>query len=353
MRLFLLALLCGAWTIGVSVAVTTVESKPTLGKLSVAGQMPSLAGASWVNSPPLTNESLRGKVVLIDFWTYSCINCIRAMPYVNAWYQKYKDYGFVIIGVHAPEFAFEKDVANVKRALGKYGIHHPVVLDNDSKLWDAFHNRYWPAHYFIDPRGRIRAHHFGEGEYEKSELIIRQLLIEAGVKNLPAINSAAVKGEGAQAAAHTYSLSEETYVGYGRAERFSSPGGFVKDHPKDYAAPPTLKLNQWSLDGAWRANKENAVLETAPGKIIFRFYARDLHLVLGPGAEDKPARFRVLLDGAPPGGDHGLDVDASGEGVVKDHRLYQLIRQSKGMRERTFTIEFLDGGARAYAFTFG
>jgi thiol-disulfide isomerase/thioredoxin len=324
------------------------------GAPKVEGDMPELAGATgWLNSKPLTRAALRGKVVVIDFWTYSCINCLRALPYVNAWYSHYKDSGLVIIGVHSPEFEFEKDTDNVRKAIEKFGIQYPVALDNDMSIWNAFNNRFWPAHYFIDAQGRIRGHHFGEGKYARSERTIRQLLTEAGARSLPdPLDDAA--GQGVSAAADTANeASPETYLGYARAANFQSPGSFARDAVKNYAAPDRLQLNQWALGGRWKVGREKAVLDTPPGRIVFRFRARDLHLVLGAGAERKPVRFRVLLDGKPPGADHGMDIDADGNGVVRDQRLYQLIRQQGGVGEHEFTIEFLDGHVEAYSFTFG
>ncbi|MCX7514264.1 cytochrome c biogenesis protein DipZ [Frateuria sp. STR12] len=321
--------------------------------LPVEGEMPSLAGAtSWLNSPPLTRQSLRGKVVLVDFWTYSCINCLRALPYVRGWYDKYKDDGLVVIGVHAPEFAFEKDPGNVARAVKELGVDYPVALDNDYAIWQGFNNQYWPAHYFIDASGRIRAHHFGEGNYAQSEDIIRQLLTEAGHTDLPA-GYVQPGAKGAQAAGSGDAMrSPETYVGYARAAHFAG-GAVAHDDAWDYRAPATLTPGQWSLDGRWNVHAENAVLEHAGGRIVYRFRGRDLHLVLGPGANGKPVRFRVTLDGKPPGDDHGMDVDANGYGTVTEQRLYQLVRQKHGNGERLFEITFLDPGVRAYAFTFG
>ena len=323
--------------------------------LPVEGEIPSFAGATlWLNSPPLTAEGLRGKVVVVDFWTYSCINCLRALPYVESWFQKYKDHGLVVIGVHAPEFAFEKDPANVRRAVADLKIAYPVALDNDYAIWQAFNNQYWPAHYFIDAAGRVRAHHFGEGNYDESEQIIRKLLSEAGQKDLPPPGMGAEKPVGVQAPPdEAHDQSPETYVGYRRAENFESPGGFAQDQLHAYSAPAALKLNQWALGGSWSVDPEKAVLGAVPGKIVFRFYARDLHLVLGPGIDGKPVRFRVTVDGAAPAADHGADTDSSGAGVIDRQRLYQLIRQSGDVRERVFTIEFLDPGVQAYSFTFG
>ncbi|HUI62039.1 MAG TPA: cytochrome c biogenesis protein DipZ [Steroidobacteraceae bacterium] len=330
-------------------------NSPGAADLPVEGQLPELAGATlWLNSAPLTREALRGKVVLIDFWTYSCINCLRALPYLKGWYDKYKGQGLVVIGVHAPEFAFEKDADNVRRAVHDLGVDYPVALDNDYAIWRSFNNQYWPAHYFIDAQGRIRAHHFGEGEYDRSEAILRTLLDEAGSHELPAAGIQPASAAGIQAAADEANvLSPETYVGYARAENFSSPSGFMPDQPNLYQAPTRLDLNQWALTGSWTVEDEKATLGRTPGAILYRFHARDLHLVLGPGASGKPIRFRVRLDGADPGSSHGVDTDAGGNGTVTEQRLYQLIRQSGDVRPHTFEIEFLDPGVQAYAFTFG
>jgi cytochrome c biogenesis protein CcdA/thiol-disulfide isomerase/thioredoxin len=321
--------------------------------LPIEGALPPLAGATeWLNSPPLTPEGLRGKVVLIDFWTYSCINCLRAIPYVRAWADKYRDQGLVVIGVHAPEFAFEKNVKNVRTAVADLKIDYPVAIDNDYTIWRAFNNQYWPAHYFIDAQGRIRHHHFGEGDYEESERAIQQLLAEAGKTDVSA-DIVAVNASGAEAASDMSSVgSPETYVGYERAENFISPGGAVEDARHVYAAA-TPRLNEWALSGDWTIGKEDAVLNEKGGSIVYRFHARDLHLVLGPGPEGKPVRFRVTIDGAPPGDGRGTDVDGDGQGVVTGQRLYQLIRQDGKVSDHTFGIKFLDPGVQAYAFTFG
>ena len=338
-----------------------VETTAVAGSdLPVEGLMPALDGATrWLNSPPLTREALRGKVVLVDFWTYSCINCIRALPYVRAWSQKYAAQGLVVIGVHTPEFAFEKQEANVRRAMADLGVTWPVAQDNDFKVWGAFKNQYWPAHYFIDAQGRIRYHHFGEGEYDRSERVIQQLLAEAGRANVPG-GMVDPKADGAQAAPDFAGVkSPETYVGYGRGTNFAAKPFPVKhDVAAAYATPSALALNQWGLDGVWTIGREMSRLEKAGGAILFRFQARDLHLVLGPqktreGAANKPVRFRVSLDGKPPGTAHGMDADAEGLGSVTTERLYQLIRQDGPVRERTFRIEFLDPGVEAFAFTFG
>jgi cytochrome c biogenesis protein CcdA/thiol-disulfide isomerase/thioredoxin len=320
--------------------------------LPVEGAMPELAGATeWINSPPLTRASLRGKVVVVDFWTYSCINCLRSIPYVKAWDARYRRDGLVIIGIHAPEFAFEREPANVRKAVTDLGITYPVALDDDYALWRAFKNNYWPAHYFFDAQGRQRYHHYGEGDYDGSERVIRQLLTEAGhpPEGTPLAN---VQGQGAEAAAAMAELrSPETYVGYARAERFASPGGLVHDKAKDYAAAP-LTLNQWSFAGRWTVGPQMAVAEAPGARIAYRFHARDLHLVLG-NPEGRQVRFRVTLDGKPPGAAAGSDVNAAGEGRTDGQRLYQLIRQPGGIVDRTFEIEFLDPGAQAFSFTFG
>jgi cytochrome c biogenesis protein CcdA/thiol-disulfide isomerase/thioredoxin len=335
-------------------AMMMSAAKPA-GNLPVEGEIPSFAGATlWLNSPPLTPESLRGKVVVVDFWTYSCINCLRALPYVESWYQKYKDHGLVVIGVHAPEFAFEKDPSNVRRAVADLKIAYPVALDNDYAIWQAFNNQYWPAHYFIDATGHIRAHHFGEGNYDESEQTIRTLLTEAGQSELPPPGMGGAKAVGVQAPPdEAHDQSPETYVGYRRADNFASPGGFAQDQAHVYSAPVALKLNQWALGGSWNVDPEKAVLGASGGKIEFRFYARDLHLVLGPGGGGKPVRFRVTLDGAAPAANHGADTDSSGAGIIDGQRLYQLIRQSGDVGEHVFSIEFLDPGVQAYSFTFG
>ncbi len=321
--------------------------------LPVEGRLPSLDGAvQWLNSPPLTADSLKGKVVVVDFWTYSCINCLRALPYVKAWAEKYKDQGLVVIGVHAPEFAFEKDPANVKKAVADLGITYPVALDNDYAIWRGFNNHYWPAHYFIDATGKIRHHHFGEGDYEGSEKVIRQLLAEAGQNDLPAQGMASVKAEGALAAPDLADAqSPETYVGFERAENFASPGGAVENAAHSYSAGK-LGLNQWSLAGEWTVGAERAVLDKKDGSITYRFHARDLHLVLGPSS-DAPVHFKVTIDGKAPGADHGADTDADGNGVVTGQRLYQLVRQAGSVQDHVFEIRFSDPGAQAYAFTFG
>ncbi|WP_175963997.1 cytochrome c biogenesis protein DipZ [Burkholderia pyrrocinia] len=338
-----------------SAMMRAADVKPAA--LPVEGTLPSLDGAvQWLNSPPLTAAGLRGKVVLVDFWTYSCINCLRTLPYTNAWARKYAPYGLVVIGVHAPEFAFERDIGNVKKAVHDLGIDYPVAIDNGYSIWRAFGNEYWPAHYFIDAQGRIRHHHFGEGEYAQSERAIQSLLAEAGhpeALNVP-LGLAGAPAKGALAAADAADVrSPETYVGYARAEDFSSPGGVVRDAAHRYDAPARPGLNDWGLAGTWQVGAERASLAAPSGRIVYRFHARDLHLVLGPGANGQPVRFRVTLDGAAPGAAHGADVDAQGYGTVTGQRLYQLVRQPGAIADRTFAIEFLDPGVDAYAFTFG
>jgi len=331
----------------------TNSERAPVDALPVEGPMPALTGATeWINSAPLTPEALRGKVVVVDFWTYSCINCVRTLPYVRAWAEKYRPYGLVVIGVHTPEFAFEKSSSNVRAAIGRFGVSYPVAMDNDFAVWRAFDNKYWPAHYFIDSKGDIRFHHFGEGDYDHSERVIQQLLKEAGVANVPT-DLVNIAGKGAEAAPVMAGVkSPETYVGYARAANFRSPEPVLRDAVQTYSGAP-LTLNGWSLTGAWTVRAEHADLVRAGGRLAFRFQARDLHLVLGTAAPAKPVRFRVTIDGQAPGADAGVDIDARGMGVIREQRLYQLVRQTGGSRERTFEIEFLDPGAQAFAFTFG
>ena len=319
-------------------------------ELPVEGQLPSLdALGPWINSAGLTPEQLKGKVVLIDFWTYSCINCIRSIPHVRAWHEAYADDGLVIIGIHAPEFAFERNPDNVRKAVSDLGIRYPVALDNKLNVWTALKNNYWPAHYFFDAQGRQRYHHYGEGHYDRSEMVIRQLLAEAG-RAPRDVRMAKAQTRGAEAAAAIGSIrSPETYIGYWRSDRFVSPGGQSRDVAKTYAAAP-LQLNDWSLEGNWTIKRQSGVLNSSTGAIAYRFHSRDLHLVL---AAPKPVRFRVTIDGKPPGPDAGVDVKPDGTGVVTNERLYQLVRQKGEIRDRTFRIEFLDPGVEAFAFTFG
>lgn len=322
--------------------------------LPVEGQLPPLDGAvQWLNSEPLTAAALKGKVVLVDFWTYSCINCLRTLPYVKAWAEKYRDQGLVVIGVHAPEFAFERDVNNVTKAMKDLGITYPVAIDNNYKIWRAFNNQYWPAHYFADAKGQIRYHHFGEGDYAESERVIQQLLREAGATKV-ASGLIEADAKGIQAAPDMNEVqSPETYLGFQRAENFVSTGTLATDTVANYPAAGNLALNNWTLEGQWNVGGQQATLATANGKIVYRFHARDLHLVLGPGADGKPVRFKVTLDGQAPGDAHGTDVAPDGSGTVTEQRLYQLVRQPGAVKDRTFTIEFLDPHVAAYAFTFG
>jgi cytochrome c biogenesis protein CcdA/thiol-disulfide isomerase/thioredoxin len=322
--------------------------------LPVEGKLPELSGAvEWLNSPPLKTEDLRGKVVVVNFWTYSCINCLRTLPYLKEWAKKYQDQGLVVIGVHAPEFAFERNVGNVKRATRDLGVNYPVAIDNGYAIWRAFGNQYWPAFYVADAQGRIRHHQFGEGNYDKSEQAIQQLLAEAG-HPVPAAATGSMQASGTQVAPDESDLrSGETYVGHKQSQGFVSPEKVLPDETRTYTSPASIPLNNWGLEGPWQIGAEEARLTGAPGKIVFRFHARDLHLVLGPAADAKPLRFRVTIDGAAPGASHGTDVAADGTGTIDGVRLYQLVRQAGPIRDRTFTIEFLDPGASAYVFTFG
>jgi thiol-disulfide isomerase/thioredoxin len=323
-------------------------------RLPIEGELPSLGSATeWLNSQPLTPAGLRGKVVLIDFWTYTCINWLRSLPYVRAWAEKYKDQGLVVIGVHAPEFAFEKNVDNVRRAAKDMRVDYPIAIDNDHAIWRAFENKYWPALYFVDVQGHIRHHQFGEGEYEQSEMIIQQLLADAGNSSI-GHELVSVDARGAEAAADWSSLkSPENYLGYERTENFASPGGAVLDKRRDYAAPARLRLNHWVLSGDWTVESQATVLIKANGRIAYRFHARDLHLVMGPATRGTSVRFRVLIDGESPGAAHGIDVDDQGNGTVTEQRLYQLIRQPEPIADRHFEIEYLESGVEAYCFTFG
>jgi thiol-disulfide isomerase/thioredoxin len=327
---------------------------PAVVQLPVEGSLPSLAGATqWLNSPPLTPAALRGKVVLVDFWTYTCINWLRTLPYLRAWAERYQQHGLVVLGVHTPEFDVEHDLDNVRRAVKELRVHYPVAVDNDYTIWSAFDNHYWPALYLVDAQGKIRHHRFGEGGYEESEMILQQLLAEAGSGGIGQ-DLVAVDPTGVEAAADWDSLrSPENYLGYQRTENFTSADGAVLDTPHVYALPTRLRLNHWAVAGDWTVKPQAIVLNQADGRIVYRFHARDLHLVMGPTAPGTPVRFRVLLDEQPPGDAHGTDVDDQGNGTVNEPRLYQLIRQPGPVTERTFQITFLDPGAQAYAFTFG
>ena len=318
------------------------------------GALQRFDGANaWLNSPPLGAAELRGKVVLVDFWTYTCINWLRTLPYVRAWAEKYRDQGLVVIGVHTPEFEFEKNVDNVRGAVKEMRVTYPVAIDSGYAVWRAFSNNAWPAVYLLDAEGRVRYRHFGEGDYERMERTIQQLLAEAGNAAVGR-ELVSVQGRGVEAPADWPTLrSPENYVGSERTENFASPGGTGFGERRVYAVPARLLLNHWALAGDWTMKTGHIVLNKAQGRIAYRFHARDLHLVMGPAARGAAVRFRVLIDGKPPAVDHGIDVDEQGNGTVTEQRLYQLIRQPKPVAERQFEIEFLDPGVEAFAFTFG
>jgi thiol-disulfide isomerase/thioredoxin len=344
-----------AWAIGTLVEGKSMAQLMThpAARLPVEGELPSLGGAiEWLNSPPLTPAGLRGKVVLIDFWTYTCINWLRTLPYVRAWADKYRDAGLVVVGVHSPEFSFEREIDNVRRAVKDMRIDYPVAVDSNHAIWRAFGNAYWPALYFADAQGRVRHRHFGEGEYERSEMVIQQLLAEAGIGGSPR-GLVSVDPRGLEVAADWGSLrSPENYLGYERTANFASPGA-EPGRRRVYAAPGRLALNHWALSGDWAVEKEAVALHRAGGRIAYRFHARDLNLVMGPAARGASVRFRVLVEGQPPGAAHGIDVDERGNGTVTEQRLYQLVRQPKPIVDRQFEIEFGDPGIEAFAFTFG
>jgi thiol-disulfide isomerase/thioredoxin len=322
--------------------------------LSAEGHLPGFDGATgWLNSEPLTPAGLLEKVVLVDFWTYTCINWLRTLGYVRAWAEKYADHGLVVIGVHTPEFPFERDVENVRQAVRDMNVEYPVALDSDYAVWDAFSNRYWPAVYIADAEGRIRHHHFGEGGYEECEMVIQQLLREAGRDRI-GDDLVSVADDGFEAQADWPNLrSPETYLGYEQAQNFASPGGAELDESRSYAAPDRLRLNEWALSGDWTIERGASVVNRADGRIAFRFHARDVHLVMGPRARGTSVPFRLLVDGESPRAAHGLDVDEQGHGTVAEQRLYQLIRQQGSIADRTFEITFLAPGLEAYCFTFG
>lgn len=323
-------------------------------QLANEGGMPSLDGAiTWLNSPPLSAADLRGKVILVDFWTYTCVNWRRTLPYIRAWAKKYRNQGLVVIGVHTPEFDFEKDPDNVRQSAKEMGIDYPVAVDSRRRIWDAFNNEYWPALYIVDVQGRIRHHQFGEGNYGDSERIIQQLLAEAGNTGVTR-GLVSVDPRGLEVAADWMDQrSPETYVGYGHAQNFASPGGAVWGVRSTYAAPDRLKLNEWALLGNWTVEMEPAVLDEAEGRILYRFHARDLNLVMRPGTSGSSVRIRVTIDGQPPGVAHGTAVDEMGYGTVSEPRTYQLIRQPLPIMDRNFEIEFLDPGVKVFDFTFG
>lgn len=317
------------------------------------GSMPELGGAvSWLNSAPLSRQSLRGKVVMVDFWTFTCINSLRPLPYLRNWAAKYKDAGLIVIGVHTPEFSFEHEPINVQNSVHNLNVAFPVAIDSNYRIWQSFNNQYWPAQYLVDAKGRIRYHHFGEGDYGEIERAIQELLKENGTTVVSETSSAT--GVGIEAAPEwAEARSPETYVGYRQAQNFASPERVHKDSTQAFSTPATLSLNHWGLSGSWNVNAESAVLQSAPGKVVFRFHSRDLHLVLAPAQDGKPVRFIVRLDGAAPGENRGVDTAADGSGEIREPRLYQLIRQKGPIIDRTFEIEFLDPGIQALDFTFG
>lgn len=319
-----------------------------------SGPVPSFAGAvDWLNSKPLTLAELRGKVVVVEFWTYTCVNWLRTLPYVRAWAGKYKNQGLVVIGVHTPEFSFEKDIGNIRRSIKEFGIEYSVAVDSNYAIWNAFGNEYWPALYFIDAQGHIRHHHFGEGDYDGSERTIQELLVEAGHRG---IGSALVSVDprGLEVGADwDDERSPETYLGYERTEGFASPGGIRPDQRFMYLTAPSFELNSWALSGAWTVQKEAVVSNEVGGILTYRFHARDVNLILGTTTRGSLVRFRVRIDGRPPGAAHGTDIDANGDGMVSEQRTYQLIRQAKPISDRQFEIQFLDTGVEAYDFTFG
>jgi thiol-disulfide isomerase/thioredoxin len=322
--------------------------------LPIEGQLPGFDGATgWLNSPPLTAADLRGKVVLVDFWTYTCINWLRTLAHVRAWAEKYEDRGLVVVGVHTPEFPFERDVDNVRWAAKDMRVDYPIALDSDYAVWRAFGNRYWPAVYIADAQGRIRHHQFGEGRYEECERVIQQLLREAGGEGI-GDDLVSVAADGFEAQADWTNLgSPETYLGYEQAQRFASPDGAEFDEPRTYVAPDSLKLNHWALSGDWTVEGRASVLNRGDGRITFRFHARDVHLAMSPRPRGTSVPFRVLVDGEAPGAAHGLDVDEEGRGTLVQQRLYQLVRERGSITDRTFEITFLAPGVEAYVFTFG
>jgi thiol-disulfide isomerase/thioredoxin len=328
--------------------------EPTRLDLPIEGHLPPLEGATeWLNSPPLTPSGLRGKIALFDFCTYTCINWIRTLPYIRALAERYRDHGLVMVGVHTPEFSFEKDLENVREALKQMRVTYPVAVDSDHAIWEAFANQYWPALYFVDAEGRIRHHRFGEGDYDRSEIVIQQLLAEDGVEGIGG-ELVSVDPQGPEVAADWGSLgSGETYLGYRRTDGFASPGGLTPNEARVYDIPDRLRPNHWALSGDWTATAEAVVLNEPNGRIARRFEARDVHLVMGPPARGSSVPFRVFIDGEPPGAAAGSDIGADGSGELIEQRMYQLIRQHGPITHRLFEIEFLGAGAEGFAFTFG
>jgi thiol-disulfide isomerase/thioredoxin len=343
--------LATAWIGTRDSALRLIRTRPF--RLPGASDLGSLGSATaWLNSAPLTAGDLRGKVVLIDFWTYTCINWLRTLPHLRSWAARYKDRGLVVIGVHTPEFSFEQDIHNVRQLANEMGIEYPIAIDNDRAIWSSFGNHYWPALYFVDAAGHVRNHQFGEGNYEAAETTIRQLLADPG--NRIDASLVPIEARGPEVAADWRNLkSPETYIGHHKAERFASPGGAALNTSQTYLIPRRLRLNQWALSGQWTVTSEAATLNAAGGRIAYRFHARDLHLIFSPAAQGRPVRFRAFLDHESVRQAHGIDVDDNGNGTVVEPRLYQLIRQAGAIRERQFEIEFLDPGVAAFAFTFG
>jgi hypothetical protein len=334
--------------------LTLFGSLRTVGSLPVEGRVPGFEGATgWLNSPPLSHADLRGQVVLVNFWTYTCINWLRTLGYVRAWAGKYEQYGLVVIGVHTPEFPFERGIDNVRTAVRELRVGYPVALDSDYAVWQAFANRYWPATYIADAEGGIRHHQFGEGAYAECEMVIQRLLREAGSED-PGTELVSVRGEGFEAQADWANLqSPESYLGYEQGRNFASPGDAALDESRLYAQPESLKLNQWALSGNWAIQRRACVLDRGDGRIAFRFHARDVNLVMAPPSPEETVAFSVSVDGEAPGPACGLDVDEQGRGTLSQPRLYQLIRQSGPITDRTFEIAFSAPGAEVYVFTFG
>jgi thiol-disulfide isomerase/thioredoxin len=323
-------------------------------QLPFQGQMPGFDGAeTWLNSAPWTPGSFDGKVVAVDFWTYTCINWLRTLPYIRAWFDAYERHGLVVVGVHTPEFEVEHDVERVRRAAQAMNVRYPIAIDNDYAVWNAFANQYWPALYVVDAQGRIRHHEFGEGGYDHAEHVIRKLLADSGAKDLPP-EPTSIEPQGIEIPADWHNLrSPETYVGVARSRSFASPEPSGVDEPREYTIPARLMLNEWALAGSWTLGRQEGVSNEQGARIAYEFHARDLHLILAPPASGAHARFRVRLDGREPGDAHGLDVDAEGNGIVTDARLHQLIRQPGPIENRRFELEFVDPGASALCFTFG
>jgi thiol-disulfide isomerase/thioredoxin len=352
---FLISVLAVAGFVGVSTTTPLMTASAADSKMPLAneGTLPDLRGSiGWLNSSSLGRKSLRGKVVLVNFWTYSCINSLRELPYMKSWAAKYKDAGLVVIGVHTPEFSFERERAKVEMAVSDLKVSYPVPIDSNRIIWQSFNNQYWPANYFIDGKGRIRYHYFGEGDYEESERVIQQLLKENGAAGLDE-SLIRISANGVEAPPGGDVESPETYVGYQQAKRFASPERLAQNSRRIYTTPVSPSLNQWGLSGSWNVGAESGILEATPGRILFRFHSRDLHMVLGPVKNGKPIHFKVTLDGGAPGADCGVDSGPDGNGEIKEPRLYQLIRQKGQVKDRTFEIEFLDPGVQAFSFTFG